>query len=53
MLGHATASLYGHLFDNDLTGVAGALSMAIRSTAVSLLYESQQTSEGELLKVAS
>jgi len=53
MPGHATAALYGHRFDNDLTGVAGALGMAIQSTAVSLRYESQKTSEGELLKVAS
>jgi len=53
MPGHAAAALYGHLFDNDLTGVAGALGMAIQSTAVSLRYESHKTSEGELLKVAS
>ncbi|MFZ3293978.1 MAG: site-specific integrase [Mycobacterium sp.] len=43
MLGHATAAmtldLYGHLLDDDLTGVADALGKAIESTAVSLRYE--------------
>jgi integrase len=42
MLGHATAAmtldLYGHLLDDDLTGVADALGKAIESTAVSLRY---------------
>jgi integrase len=37
MLGHATAAmtfdLYGHLLDDDLTGVADALSKAIGGTA--------------------
>ena len=43
MLGHATAAMtldrYGHLFDDDLAGVADALGKAIKSTAVSLRYE--------------
>jgi integrase len=38
MLGHATAAmtldLYGHLLDDDLTGVADTLGKAIESTAV-------------------
>jgi integrase len=42
MLGHATAAMtldrYGHLFDDDLTGVADALGKAFESTAVSLRY---------------
>jgi hypothetical protein len=37
MLGHATAAmafdLYGHLLDDDLTGVADARSTAIGGTA--------------------
>jgi integrase len=43
MLGHATAAmtldLYGHLLDDDLSGVADALGKAIETTAVSLRYE--------------
>jgi integrase len=43
MLGHATAAmtldLYGHLLDDDLTGVADALGKAIESAAVALRYE--------------
>jgi integrase len=43
MLGHATAAmtldLYGHLLDDDLTGVADALGKAIETTAVLLRYE--------------
>jgi integrase len=39
MLGHATAAmtldLYGHLLDDDLSGVADALGKAIGSAAVS------------------
>ncbi|SRX94732.1 site-specific recombinase XerD [Blastococcus saxobsidens DD2] [Mycobacterium shimoidei] len=42
LLGHASAGmtldLYGHLFDDDLAGVAAALSKAIKRTAVSLRY---------------
>ncbi len=42
MLGHATAAmtldLYGHLLDDDLSGVAEALGKAIDSIAVSLRY---------------
>jgi integrase len=42
MLGHATAAmtldLHGHLLDDDLSGVAEALSKAVDSTAVSLRY---------------
>jgi hypothetical protein len=38
MLGHATAAmrldLYGHLLDDDLTGVADTLVKAIESAAV-------------------
>ena len=41
MLGHATAAmtldLYGHLLDDDLSGVADAMSKAIETTAVSLV----------------
>lgn len=43
MLGHATAAmtldLYGHLLNDDLTGVADALGKAIETIAVSLRYE--------------
>lgn len=42
LLGHATAAMtldrYGHLLNDDLTGVADALGKAIDSTAVSLRY---------------
>jgi integrase len=42
LLGHATAAMtldrYGHLFDDDLAGVADALGKAIDATAVSLRY---------------
>jgi len=42
LLGHATAAMtldrYGHLLNDDLTGVADALGEAIDSTAVSLRY---------------
>ncbi|ORB70852.1 tyrosine-type recombinase/integrase [Mycobacterium scrofulaceum] len=54
MLGHATAAmtldLYGHLFDDDLTGVADALGKAIKTTAVSLRYDDQDATKGRLLK---
>lgn len=50
LLGHATAAMtldrYGHLLNDDLSGVADALSKAIDSTAASLRYlECQQTAE--------
>ena len=42
LLGHPTAAMtldrYGHLLNDDLTGVADALGKAIDSTAVSLRY---------------
>ena len=42
LLGHATAAMtldrYGHLLNDDLSGVADALGKAIGSTAVSLRY---------------
>jgi integrase len=42
LLGHATAAMtldrYGHLLDDDLSGVADALGTAIDSAAVSLRY---------------
>ncbi len=42
LLGHATAAmtldLYGHLLDDDLSGVADALGKVIESAAVSLRY---------------
>ncbi len=57
MLGHATAAmtldLYGHLFDDDLSGVTDALGKAIERAAVSLRYESENTNEGELLEIAN
>jgi integrase len=55
MLGHATAAmtldLYGHLSDDDLSGVADALGKAIETTAVSLRYESQDGTREELLEI--
>jgi integrase len=57
MLGHATAAmtldLYGHLFDDDLSGVAEALGKAIETTAVSLRYESDKATQDELLEKAN
>jgi hypothetical protein len=57
MLGHATAAmtldLYGHLFDDDLSGVTDVLGKAIERAAVSLRYESENTNEGELLEIAN
>jgi integrase len=57
MLGHATAAmtldLYGHLLDDDLSGVAAALGKAIETTAVSLRYEDADTSKRELLEIAN
>ena len=46
LLGHATAAMtldrYGHLLNDDLSGVADALGKAIDSTAVSLRYAGRQ-----------
>lgn len=46
LLGHATAAMtldrYGHLLNDDLSGVADALGKAIESTAVSLRYSQHQ-----------
>ncbi|MCB0055656.1 MAG: site-specific integrase [Anaerolineae bacterium] len=57
MLGHATAAmtldLYGHLLDDDLTGVADALGKAIESTAVSLRYPEPESKSNKLLETAS
>jgi integrase len=48
LLGHATAAMtldrYGHLLNDDLAGVAAALSKAIESTAVSLQYSAPTVS---------
>jgi len=53
MLGDATAAmtldLYGHLLDDDLTGVADPLGKVIKSPAVSLPYDERGEAEGELL----
>ncbi|TDL06725.1 site-specific integrase [Mycolicibacterium obuense] len=50
LLGHATAAMtldrYGHLLNDDLSGVADALGKAIDSTAVSLRY-SEHRDEAE------
>ena len=47
LLGHATAAMtldrYGHLMDDDLTGVADALGKAIEATAVSLRYDEPES----------
>nr|WP_233165411.1 hypothetical protein [Mycobacterium sp. AT1] len=46
LLGHATAAMtldrYGHLLDDDLSGVADSLGKAIDSTAVSLLFSRRE-----------
>jgi hypothetical protein len=56
MLGHASAAmtldLYGHLLDDDLTGVRDALGKAIENTAVSLRYYDGKVTKGKLLKEA-
>jgi integrase len=48
LLGHASATMtldrYGHLMDDDLTGVADALGKAIDRAAVSLRYSGDRTS---------
>jgi integrase len=50
LLGHATASMrldrYGHLLNDDLSGVADALGRAIDSTTVSLRYSGRQSVDG-------
>jgi integrase len=57
MLGHATAAmtldLYGHLLDDDLSGVAVALGKAIKSAAVSLRYPEPDPEETEPISAAS
>lgn len=54
LLGHASAAMtldrYGHLFDDDLTAVATALSKAIDSTAVLLRYGDHEKPELRLLE---
>ncbi|MDT5366023.1 MAG: hypothetical protein QOC62_454 [Mycobacterium sp.] len=56
ILGHATAAmtldLYGHLLDDDLSGVAAALGKAIEATAVSVRYESTKPARRRLLEAA-
>ncbi|MCP3810998.1 tyrosine-type recombinase/integrase [Mycobacteriaceae bacterium Msp059] len=46
LLGHATAAMtldrYGHLLNDDLSGVADTLGKAINNTAVSLRYSGRQ-----------
>lgn len=50
LLGDASATMtldrYGHLMDDDLTGVAAALGKAIESTAVSLQYSDREAKAG-------
>lgn len=57
MLGHATAAMtldrYGHLLDDDLSGVAAALGAAIDSVAVSLRYAGDPTEGGERISAVS
>jgi hypothetical protein len=57
MLGHATAAmtldLYGHLLDDDVSGVAEALGKAIETTAVSLRYDEQDSRKARLLKAVT
>jgi integrase len=56
MLGHATAAmtldLYGHLLDDDLSGVAEALGKAIDGTAVQLRYSDSCSEESESVSAA-
>lgn len=53
ILGHATAAmtldLYGHLLDDDLSGVAAALGKAIDTAAVSLRYRDSNATKRKLL----
>ena len=57
MLGHASAAMtldrYGHLMDDDLAGVAGALGDAMESVAVSLRHSGQLPQIGELPETGS
>lgn len=57
MLGHATAAmtldLYGHLLDDDLSGVADALGKAIESIAVSLRYSEADANPAERISAVS
>jgi integrase len=57
MLGHATAAmtldLYGHLLDDDLSGVAEALGQAIESAAVLLRHPSASSKKPERISAAS
>ena len=57
MLGHATAAmtldLYGHLLDDDLSGVADALGKAIDSTAVSVRYQEPGSKKSERISAVS
>ncbi len=57
MLGHATAAmtldLYGHLLDDDLSGVADALGKAIESAAVPLRYSNVGLKPSEDIVAAS
>ena len=53
LLGHATAAMtldrYGHLLNDDLSGVADALGKAVDSIAVSLRYPARQRKAGTAL----
>ena len=53
ILGHATAAmtldLYGHLLDDDLSGVAAALGKAIDTAAVSLRHREPNATKRKLL----
>lgn len=57
MLGHATAAMtldrYGHLLDDDLSGVAAALGAAIDSVAVSRRYKKPQPTVAVNISAAS
>lgn len=57
MLGHATAAmtldLYGHLLDDDLSGVAKALGEVIASSAVPVRYAKPDARESEHISAAS
>jgi integrase len=57
MLGHATAAmtldLYGHLLDDDLSGVAETLGKTIASTAVSVRYSDADLEKSQRISAAS
>jgi len=57
MLGHATAAttldLYGHLLDDDPSGVAEALDKAIDGIAVPLRYSKPDSGKPERISAAS